>query len=107
MATASSNTTSVPSQRQPRFAPLETRFVELMPELFQLDEADALDFGLYRIISRHNREARAFTGEVVVDKLAQHPADRFYTNNPASLSFEGCDRFEAIEAIFALQFGRN
>jgi len=43
----------------------------------------------------------------VADKLAHHPADRVYTNDPASLSFEGCDRFEAIEAVFALQFGRN
>jgi hypothetical protein len=25
----------------------------------------------------------------------------------AALSFEGCDQFEAIEAIFSLQFGRN
>ena len=68
MATASSKTTSVPSQRQPQFAHLETRFVELMTELFQLDEAEALDFGLYRIIRRHNREVRAFLGEIVVDK---------------------------------------
>ena len=55
MATAPSKTTSVPSQRHPQFAHLETRFVELMTELFQLDEAEALDFGLYRIIRRHNR----------------------------------------------------
>ncbi|HRF74519.1 MAG TPA: DNA methyltransferase, partial [Accumulibacter sp.] len=46
---------------------METRFVELMSELFQLDEAEALDFGLYRVIRRHNREVRAFLGEVVVD----------------------------------------
>ncbi len=68
MATASSKTTSVPSQRQPQFAHLETRFVELMTELFQLDEAEALDFGLDRIIRRHNREVRAFLGEIIVDK---------------------------------------
>lgn len=43
----------------------ETRFIELMTELFQLDEAEALDFGLYRIIRRQNREIRAFIGEVV------------------------------------------
>lgn len=68
MATAPSKATSVPSQRHPQFAHLETRFVELMTELFQLDEAEALDFGLYRIIRRHNREVRAFLGEIVVDK---------------------------------------
>ena len=42
----------------------ETRFVELMTELFQLDEADALDFGIYRIIRRHNKEVREFLGQI-------------------------------------------
>lgn len=45
----------------------ETRFIELMTELFQLDEAEALDFGLYRIIRRQNREIRDFIGEVVIE----------------------------------------
>jgi len=39
-------------------------------------------------------------------KLAEFPADRVLTNDPASLTFEGCDRFEAIETVFAGQFGR-
>lgn len=43
----------------------ETRFVELMTELFQLDEAEALDFGIYRVIRRHNKEVRAFLGEII------------------------------------------
>lgn len=43
----------------------------------------------------------------VADKLAQHPADRVYTNDPAGLSFEGCDSLEAIESVFAAQFGRQ
>jgi adenine-specific DNA-methyltransferase len=47
------------------------------------------------------------SAEWVKTKLAEHPADRVYTNDPASLSFEGCDQFEAIEAIFAQQFGRQ
>ncbi len=42
----------------------ETRFIALMTELFQLDEAEALDFGIYRLIRRHNREVRAFLGEL-------------------------------------------
>jgi len=63
MANAGSRIPTVLSQRQQ----VETRFVELMSELFQLDEAEALDFGLYRVIRRHNREVRAFLGEVVVD----------------------------------------
>ena len=44
---------------------IETQFVELMSELFQLDEAEALDFGIYRVIRHHNREVRAFLGSVV------------------------------------------
>jgi adenine-specific DNA-methyltransferase len=42
----------------------------------------------------------------VRSKLALHPADEVYTNDPASLGFEGCDRFEAIETVFARQFER-
>lgn len=58
-----SHTASLPSRTQQ----VETRFVELMTELFQLDEAEALDFGLYRVIRRHNSEVRAFLGEVIAD----------------------------------------
>ncbi len=61
MANATSKIVSLPSQRQQ----METRFVELMTDLFQLDEAEALDFGLYRVIRRHNREVHAFLGEIV------------------------------------------
>ena len=43
----------------------ETRFTELMIELFQLDEAEALDFGIYRVIRRHNKEVREFLGGVI------------------------------------------
>lgn len=64
MANATSKIASLSSQRQQ----METRFVELMTELFQLDEAEALDFGLYRVIRRHNREVHAFLGEIVADK---------------------------------------
>ena len=41
------------------------------------------------------------------NKLARHPADRLLTNDPAALAFAGCERFEAIEAVFAGQFGRT
>lgn len=47
---------------------VESRFVELMSELFQMDEAQALDFGIYRVIRRHNREVQAFLGQVITDK---------------------------------------
>jgi len=43
----------------------ETRFIGLMSELFQLREAEELDFGIYRVIRRHNQQVRAFLGEVV------------------------------------------
>lgn len=42
----------------------QTRFVELMAELFQLDEAQALDFGIYRVIAHRNRAVRDFLGEI-------------------------------------------
>lgn len=44
---------------------IETQFVQLMAELFQLDDAEALDFGLYHVIRHHNREVRAFLGEII------------------------------------------
>lgn len=44
---------------------IESQFVDLMSDLFQLDEAEALDFGIYRVIRHHNREVRAFLGNVV------------------------------------------
>ncbi|MBS1225020.1 MAG: SAM-dependent methyltransferase, partial [Proteobacteria bacterium] len=33
-------------------------------------------------------------------KMADHPADRYYTNDPARLSFPGVERFAAIETVF-------
>lgn len=36
-----------------------------MSELFQLREAEELDFGIYRVIRRHNQQVRAFLGEIV------------------------------------------
>jgi len=41
---------------------VEARFVSLMSELFQLREAEELDFGIYRLIRRHNRRMREFLG---------------------------------------------
>ena len=46
----------------------ETRFVELVTELFQMDEAQALDFGIYRVIRRHNQEIKSFLGDVITEK---------------------------------------
>ncbi len=43
----------------------EARFVGLMSELFQLREAEELDFGIYRVIKSHNQKVREFLGEVV------------------------------------------
>ena len=47
------------------------------------------------------------TTDWLIAKLDQHPADRVFTNDPASLNFEGSDRLEAIEAIVVTQFGRE
>lgn len=40
-------------------------------------------------------------------RLAEHPADRVYTNDPARLGFAGCENLEAIEAVFAPPYGRT
>ena len=44
---------------------IEARFVELMTNLFQIDVANTLDFGIYRVIRRLNREVTDFFGEVL------------------------------------------
>ncbi|MBC8019558.1 MAG: hypothetical protein H7X83_13730 [Verrucomicrobia bacterium] len=67
----------------------ETRFVELMTELFQLDEAESLDFGIYRIIRRHNREVRDFLGEIVVKKEQKSLKDGLLSAFPPSIQFAG------------------
>ena len=40
----------------------QTQFVELMVDLFQLDEAQALDFGIYRVIRHRNNAVRTLLG---------------------------------------------
>lgn len=64
----------------------EVRFVELMAELFQLDEADRLDFGFYRVIRHHNQEVKAFLGQVV--------------EKGSSKTLEGGNLFELLAAAF-------
>ena len=45
------------------------------------------------------------SGDWVMRLMAEHPSDRIYANDPADLAFPGADRLEAIEAVFASQFG--
>lgn len=45
------------------------------------------------------------SGDWVMRLMAEHPVDRVYSNDPADLAFPGADRLEAIEAVFASQFG--
>jgi len=84
MAKVTSKLASVPSPREQ----METRFVELMTELFQLDEAEALDFGLYQVIRRHNREVKAFLGEIVAQN--------------GSKTLQGGRLVELLDAAFAV-----
>jgi len=97
--------------------PAEVDLVESLPYLLGMDVSR-----LYRepqgvVLLGRNRRAEsvavffrdcadANSADWVKTKLSQHPAERVYTNNPAALSFDGCDRLEAIEAVFALQFKR-
>lgn len=98
--------------------PYDVDLVESIPYLMGMDVNR-----LYReeqgvVLLGHNRRKQsvavffrdstvAGSAEWVRTKLSEHPAEHVYTNDPASLSFEGCDQFEAIESIFALQFGRQ
>lgn len=98
--------------------PCEVDLVESIPYLLGMDVTR-----LYRepqgvVMLGYNRRKQSVavffrectaqgSADWVKAKLAAHPADRIYTNDPANLSFEGCDQFEAIEAIFAQQFGRQ
>jgi hypothetical protein len=43
---------------------MEVRFVDLISQLFRLDEVERLDFGIYRIIRTHNREVCEILGQI-------------------------------------------
>lgn len=98
--------------------PCEVDLVESLPYLLAMDVSR-----LYRATqgvvllgsNRRGESVAVFFRDCAVEdsakwlagKLAEHPADRVYTNDPGSLSFEGCDRLEAIESVFAQQFGKS
>ncbi|MDG4554311.1 MAG: site-specific DNA-methyltransferase [Candidatus Competibacter sp.] len=93
----------------------ETRFIELMAELFQTDEAEALDFGWYRVIRRHNREVRAFLGEIVAEhgwkalkggRLSVLLAEAF-REAEAETAAEDRHRLAALEKQLGLKPGAN
>jgi adenine-specific DNA-methyltransferase len=93
----------------------ETRFIELMAELFQLDEAEALDFGLYRLIRRHNREVRAFLGEIVTEpggktlrggRLGTLLAEAFQDADAEAFAEDRC-RLAELEQQLGLKPGLN
>ncbi len=97
--------------------PCEVDLVESLAYLLGLDIARLYREPLGVVLLGSNRRrqtvgvffrecAGAGSTDWVAAKLAQHPAERVYTNDPAALSFAGCERLEAIEAAFALQFGR-
>lgn len=98
--------------------PCEVDLVESFPYLLGMD-VDLLYRELQGVVmlgrNRRGQSVAVFFRDCTADdsaqwvagKLAQHPADRVYTNDPASLSFEGCDSLEAIETVFAAQFGRR
>lgn len=64
------------------------KFAELMTKLFQMEEAKALDFGIYRVIRAHNREVRGFVGEVV-------------TSPSGEISLRGGKLGELLDSAFA------
>lgn len=92
----------------------ETRFVELMTALFQLDEAEALDFGVYRIIRRQNQEVQAFLGKIERNRygekhlhggrLSQLLDDEFKKLD-SETGAQDEDRIKDLEAAFGLKPG--
>ena len=73
---------------------MEVRFVELMSQLFQLDEAERLDFGVYRIIKRHKREVSEILGQVLNEHennfLTTVLRDIFGPHNQSARCFVTC-----------------
>lgn len=88
----------------------QTHFVELMAELFQLDEAQALDFGIYRVIHHRNKAVRAFLGEVqtkgddkaLVGGELQKILDTAFASKDEERSAELDARLSELEANFGL-----
>lgn len=98
--------------------PCEVDLVESIPYLLGMDVNRLYRESQGVVILGRNRRSQSVavffrdctaddSAQWVAGKLAQHPADRVYTNAPAGLSFEGCDKLEAIESVFATQFGRQ
>ncbi|MGR3632573.1 MAG: DNA methyltransferase [Limimaricola soesokkakensis] len=93
----------------------EVRFVELMAELFQLDEAERLDFGFYRVIRHHNQEVRAFLGQVV-EKNGSKALEGGKLSEILAAAFRKADdeesagdrlRLKEIEGEFGIKPGMN
>lgn len=88
----------------------QTQFVELMADLFQLDEAQALDFGIYRVIRHRNNAVRAFLGEVqakgdhktLVGGKLQKILDATFSSKDAEQSAQIEDRLRELEADLGL-----
>lgn len=88
----------------------QTHFVELMADLFQLDEAQALDFGIYRVIRHRNNAVRAFLGEVqakghdkaLVGGELQKILDTAFASKDEERSAELDARLSELEANFGL-----
>jgi adenine-specific DNA-methyltransferase len=45
------------------------------------------------------------SGDWVLRQMNTQAFDRVYTNDPADLAFEGAQKLESIEEVFATQFG--
>lgn len=93
----------------------EIRFVELMSDLFQLDEAERLDFGFYRVIRHHNQEVKEFLGEIV-DKNGSKVLEGGKLSEVLIAAFRKADdeetaadrhRLKEIEGEFGIKPGMN
>lgn len=73
----------------------ENRFIELMTELFQLDEAEALDFGLYQFFSRHYQD-----GDFIVEHRYGRDGSRYIRSTGEDTEFHW-----ATEDIYYIKSG--
>jgi adenine-specific DNA-methyltransferase len=77
-----------------------------MADLFRLDEAQALDFGIYRVIGYRNNAVRAFLGEVqakgdhktLVGGKLQKILDATFSTKDAEQPAQIDDRLRELEA---------
>lgn len=82
------------------------QFTQLMSDLFQLKESEAIDYGIYRVIRSHNERIKAFLGRFDGDIFVPGEMEEII-NNVLSISQDA--KQNALRALFTVlaEFGVN